>query len=243
VNGEQALEIARSRHAVQPEQSSDFGRARRQQMIMLGIKQKAVSANGLAKAPQLMSALESDFKTDMDINDLTALYNWGINLPESQIIRVGLTANDFLDFFANGPCAPPRTTSALCPEDPTYGQIHNYFANAFVDPKVLSEKAPVEIANASLNSADLGPRITTALTPLGFQFEGNPVRRKYIAQSVIYDYSGGAFPQTVDGLSRYFGMPVQQVTPQTGPPAAGQATDGIVVVVGGDVARHWYGLG
>ena len=33
VNGEQALRLARSREAVQPEQSSDFGRARRQQQI------------------------------------------------------------------------------------------------------------------------------------------------------------------------------------------------------------------
>ena len=56
VNGEQALELARSRHAVQPDQASDFGRARRQQMIMLAIKQKAISVNGLAKAPQLRTS-------------------------------------------------------------------------------------------------------------------------------------------------------------------------------------------
>jgi LCP family protein required for cell wall assembly len=242
VNGEQALELARSRHAVQPEQSSDFGRARRQQMIMLAIKQKAVSVNGLAKAPQLMSALENDFKTDMSIADMTALYNWGVNLPESQIIRLALTASDFLIFGANGACAPPSTTSALCPEDPSYTQIRKYLEGAFVDPKVLNEKAPVQLANASLNSTDLGQRLQLALAPLGVQFEGNPVRRKYVAQSVIYDYSGGAFPQTAEWLSQYFGAPVQQVTPQTAPPVAGQATDGIVVVMGGDFAKRWYGL-
>jgi LCP family protein required for cell wall assembly len=243
VNGEQALELARSRHAVQAEQASDFGRARRQQMIILAIKQKAVSANGLAKAPQLMSALENDFRTDMTINDLTALYNWGINLPESQIVRVALTASDFLTFGANGACAPPASTSALCPEDPSYSQIRNYFANVFVDPKVLAEKAPVQLVNASLNSTDLAPRLQTALTPLGMQFEGNPVRKRYTAQSVIYDYSGGAFPQTADWLSQYFGAPVQQVTAQTAPPVAGQSSDGLVVVLGGDFARRWYGLG
>jgi LCP family protein required for cell wall assembly len=243
VNGEQALELARSRHARQPEQASDFGRARRQQMIMLAIKEKAVSVNGLAKAPQLMAALENDFRTDMSINDLTALYNWGVNLPESQIVRVALTNNDFLTFGANGACAPPTSTSALCPEDPTYGQIRSYFANVFVDPKVVAEKAPVQLANASLNTSDLGPRLQAALTPLGVQFEGNPVRKRYTAQSVIYDYSGGAFPQTAQWLSQYFGAPVQQVTPQTAPPVAGQATDGLVVVLGGDFARRWYGLG
>src|SRR5207237_3581379 len=40
LNGEQALQVARSRHAVQPQQSSDFGRAHRQQDIMQAIKQK-----------------------------------------------------------------------------------------------------------------------------------------------------------------------------------------------------------
>jgi hypothetical protein len=212
-------------------------------MIMLAIKQKAVSVNGLAKAPQLMSALENDFRTDMSINDLTALYNWGINLPESQIVRVALTATDFLTFGANGACAPPASTSALCPEDPSYSQIRNYFANVLVDPKVLAEKAPVQLANASLNSTDLAPRLQAALTPLGVQFEGNPVRKRYAAQSVIYDYSGGAFPQTAAWLSQYFGAPVQQVTPQTAPPVAGQSSDGLVVVLGGDFARRWYGLG
>src|SRR6266478_7731626 len=46
LNGEAALEIARSRHAIQPEQSSDFGRARRQQDIMQAIKKKATTVNG-----------------------------------------------------------------------------------------------------------------------------------------------------------------------------------------------------
>ena len=201
-----------------------------------------VSIDGLAKAPQLMSALENDFRTDMTLTDIKALYDWGANLPESQIVRVALTASDFLTFGANGACAPPGNTSALCPEDPTYGQIHNYIANVFVDPRVLSEKAPVQLANASLNSSDLGQRVQLALAPLGVQFEGNPVRRKYTAQAVIYDYSGGAFPQTAQWLSQYFGAPVQQVTPQTAPPVAGQSTDGLVVVMGGDFARRWYGL-
>src|SRR6202521_2968432 len=58
LNGEQALEIARSRHAIQAAQSSDFGRARRQQDIMEAIKKKATSVNGFSKAPQLLNALQ-----------------------------------------------------------------------------------------------------------------------------------------------------------------------------------------
>src|SRR5690348_11330091 len=49
LNGEQALEVARSRHASEPQQASDFGRAKRQQDIMVAIKQKAVTVDGFAK--------------------------------------------------------------------------------------------------------------------------------------------------------------------------------------------------
>src|SRR5260370_19912789 len=51
LNGEQALEIARSRHAIEPEQSSDFGRALRQQDIMQAIKRKPTTVTGCATAP------------------------------------------------------------------------------------------------------------------------------------------------------------------------------------------------
>src|ERR1700674_5374782 len=74
LNGEQALEIARSRHAIQAEQLSDFGRARRQQDIMEAIKKKATSVNGFSKAPQLLDALQKHIHTDMTISDVKAVY-------------------------------------------------------------------------------------------------------------------------------------------------------------------------
>src|SRR5260370_38945444 len=46
LNGQQALQVSRSRHAHQPQQSSDFGRAHRQQDIMQAIKKKATTVNG-----------------------------------------------------------------------------------------------------------------------------------------------------------------------------------------------------
>ncbi|TMF34081.1 MAG: LytR family transcriptional regulator, partial [Chloroflexi bacterium] len=88
LNGEQALEVARSRHAIQPEQSSDFGRAKRQQDIMQAIKKKATTVNGFAKAPQLLSALQKNINTDLTLSDMKAIFDWGKNLPDSAIIRI-----------------------------------------------------------------------------------------------------------------------------------------------------------
>src|SRR6202521_5831043 len=92
LNGEQALQVARSRHAQQAQQSSDFGRARRQQDIMQAIKKKATTVNGFSKAPQLLDALQKNIHTDMTLSDMKAVYDWGKNLPDTSIIRVALTA-------------------------------------------------------------------------------------------------------------------------------------------------------
>src|SRR5438309_1076036 len=123
LNGEQALEIARSRHAIEAEQSSDFGRARRQQQIMEAIKVKATTVNGFAKAPQLLDALQKNIHTDMSLSDMKAIYDWGKNLPDSSIIRIALTApsgtaaGNLLDTYD---CGMGAGVSQLCPDDPTF---------------------------------------------------------------------------------------------------------------------------
>src|SRR5229473_350516 len=135
LNGEQALEIARSRHAVQPEQSSDFGRARRQQDIMQAIKKKATTVNGFSKAPQLLSALQNNINTDTSLSDMRAIYDWGKNLPDASIIRAALTAGDG-NLLHAGNCGLGPAVSQLCADDPSFGMIHSYIASLLVDPAV-----------------------------------------------------------------------------------------------------------
>src|SRR5947209_5116487 len=172
LNGEQALQVARSRHAVQPQQSSDFGRARRQQDIMQAIKQKATTVNGFAKAPQLLDALQKNIHTDMALSDMKAIYDWGKNLPDSSIIRWALTApsgsadGNLLDAFD---CGMGPGVSQLRADDQSYNMIHNYLASIFIDPKTLGEKAPVQIANGTTSFAGLDRRVTSMLDPTGLQ--------------------------------------------------------------------------
>src|SRR3989442_6901979 len=154
LNGEQALQVARSRHAVQPQQSSDFGRAHRQQDIMQAIKQKATTVNGFAKAPQLLDALQKNIHTDMSLSDMKAIYDWGKNLPDSSFIRTALTApsgvadGNLIDAFD---CGMGPGVSQLCADDPSFAMIHRYIASLLIDPAVLAEKAPVQIANGANN--------------------------------------------------------------------------------------------
>jgi LCP family protein required for cell wall assembly len=243
LNGEQALQVARSRHAVEPQQSSDFGRAHRQQDIMQAIKKKATTVNGFSKAPQLLDALQKNIHTDMTLSDMKAVYDWGKNLPDSSILRIALTApsavgdGNLLDSYN---CGMGPNVSQLCPDDQSYNMIHKYLASIFIDPKTLGEKAPVQFANGASNFAGLDSRVTTMLDPTGLQL-ADPVGHRASAQTVILDYSGGQFPLTTKWLQNYFGATVVAATPTNPAPAAGQQTYGLVVVLGHDFALRFLG--
>lgn len=240
VDGEKALQLARSRHAVQPVQATDFGRSRRQQLILNGIRKQAATVNGLAKAPALMDALQKNFKTDMDLTDLSSLYNWGGKMPDSSIVRVGLTQDDLVNrFFQQPGSCGPWGSDVICPIDPTFKVIQNYFASLFVDPGALAEKAPVQIVNATFSVEDMGDRVTRSLQPLGLNVQSAVRRRPAMTQSTIYDYSGGKFPQTAQWLEHYFAV---KVVPGPDPtPTPGQAQQGFVVELGRDYGLRWLG--
>jgi LCP family protein required for cell wall assembly len=243
LNGEQALEIARSRHAVQPQQASDFGRARRQQDIMQAIKKKTTTVNGFAKAPALLDSLQKNIHTDMSLSDMKAIYDWGKNLPDSSIIRVAITApsggaeGNLLDY---GDCGLGAYVSQLCPDDPSFNMVHKYLASILIDPKTLSEKAPVQVVNGANNFPGLDNRVTVMLDPTGLQM-ADPVGHRPSPQTVILDYSNGQFPLTTKWLQNFFGGTVVAATPTNPAPASGQQTYGLVVVVGHDFALRWLG--
>jgi hypothetical protein len=118
--------------------------------------------------------------------------------------------------------------------------IHAYINSIFIDPKTLAEKAPVQIANGSNNFSDLASRVTSMLDPTGLQLN-DPVGYHALAHTVIYDYSGGQFPQTAAWLQSYFGGTVVAASPTSPTPARGQQTYGLVVVVGHDYALRFLG--
>jgi hypothetical protein len=81
--------------------------------------------------------------------------------------------------------------------------------------------------------------VGNVLNPLGLAVSNGP-RRPASAQTVIYDYSGGRYPETAAWLEEFFGARVVPVaTPVAG--SVGGARQGLVVAVGSDYARRWYG--
>jgi LCP family protein required for cell wall assembly len=243
LNGEQALQVARSRHAIETDQASDFGRSRRQQDIMEAIKAKATTVNGFAKAPQLLDALQKNIHTDMSLSDMKAIYDWGKNLPDSSIIRIALTAPAAAtpgNFLYSGDCGLGGA-SQLCPEDPSFRMVRQFINSVFISPAILAERAPVQFVNGSYTYSDLADRVTNMLDPLGLQLN-DPVMHQSSGRTVILDYSGGRFPLTAKWLANYFGATVVNATPASPTPAPGQQTYGLVVVLGHDFGVRWYAL-
>jgi LCP family protein required for cell wall assembly len=68
MDGERALRYARSRMS-----TSDFDRAERQQLILLAIREKALSLNLIPKLPSLIATTGSMVKTDMTANEMIEL--------------------------------------------------------------------------------------------------------------------------------------------------------------------------
>ncbi len=244
VNGEQALEIARSRHASEPEQASDFARAKRQQMILAAIRQKAMSIDALPKVPTLMDQLQGEFQTDLTLNDITALYNFMRSVPNGSIGHFAITDSNLLVSFGPGSAGScgPSDQYVLCSEDPTYQMWHAIFSRVFVPTQVLGERAPVELVNATYSLSDLQDRTADVLRQLGLQVAGT-ARGQHSDRTVIYDESGGKYPQTVAWLQGLFGAEVAPAGQGAGEPAAGAASGGLVVVMGSDFGRHWLGMG
>jgi LCP family protein required for cell wall assembly len=236
VNGEQALEIARSRDAVEVDQQSDFARAKRQQQIVASIKKQMLTVNGFTKLPGLMSALSDNFKTDLTIDDLTAIYNWGKNLDQSQALHYALTDANLLGV---GGCGPSYAGYILCPDDPTYSMIHAFVGQTFPPPAVLLGQAPVQVVWGG-NPYYLSDGIDSELTPYGFKI-ADPVRTGIApATTVIYDFSGGLYPDSSTFLAQIFGAQVVSVTPEAPAPAGFASNQGFVIDVGHDFGRRWY---
>jgi hypothetical protein len=90
--------------------------------------------------------------------------------------------------------------------------------------------------NASASSTDVQARLVRILGPFGLAVTDG-AQAPPAAKTIVYDRSGGKYPQTAAWLQEFFGATVQPA-----PAPAGADGSGLVVVIGSDYARRWFGL-
>lgn len=214
MNGEQALEYARSR-----ETTSDFDRSRRQQLILLAVRQRVFSLNAIPKMFSLLTALSDNVRTNLRPQDMQQLVALAGQIKDANIHRVSIDTSNFLrsGYSSDG-------QYILQPLDPTYGTLQHYLASVLPDSALLSTGATFKVDDGSQNYwvpyGDGSPaRISTSLfQAIGLHATAGPASSRAVRQTEILDGSGGKNAQLVAWLQSYFGAVVNPVAaPATGP--------------------------
>ncbi len=101
LNGEMALKYARFRH----DDQGDFGRAHRQQQVILAVRDQVLRANKfpelLPKAPQLAATLEQAVQTDLSLDQILRLAKLGTQMDQDSI--TGEVVDETMVLFSTTP--------------------------------------------------------------------------------------------------------------------------------------------
>ncbi len=124
MDGERALEYARSRH-----ETSDLDRADRQQQVLLAIRQKALQLDIIPKLPALLGEYKNLVKTDLSPIEILALANLMKDIKSDNIER------QVIDINMVHPWMRPDGAQVLIPDRP---KIRALFEKMFNTPSATS---------------------------------------------------------------------------------------------------------
>ena len=77
---------------------SDIGRGARQRQVLWALREQAVNGNLIARFPQLWSAFQNTFETDLGLLDLIGLARFGITLDKANVRAGGITLSDLQEY-------------------------------------------------------------------------------------------------------------------------------------------------
>ena len=153
MNGTVALQYARSRHS-----ENDFGRAHRQQVVLMAIKDRALQLDVIPKLPTLISALRDMVDTDM---------------PPQEILRLATISRDVRDNGVRTLVIDDKLATPFVSEEgadllmPNKPEIRKSIAALLADPVVQQEAAKIELVNGTTRSG-LATRTGDYLLDRGF---------------------------------------------------------------------------
>jgi LCP family protein required for cell wall assembly len=212
-DGERALEYARSR-----ETTSDFDRSRRQQLIMLAVRQRVFSLNAVPRMLSLLGALQDNVRTNLRPADLRPLADLAGQIKDPDIRRVSIDTSNLLRSGYSG------GQYILRPLDPTYGALQQFIAMALPDPSLLVKPVGFQVQDGSrrywlpYGIGTPASIMTSLLQAEGWQASLAPPAIQKVTQTQILDGTNGQAAATVGWLQRYFGGVITPVpAPASGP--------------------------
>lgn len=148
LNGETALKYARSR-----ETTSDFDRSRRQQQILIALKDKLLSAGTLSnpkKISNIFTILGEHFKTDLGTSEIKYISSISDELTKKEI------ATKIFDTSPSGGLNSSNYSGyTLSPVTGDFIAINTVIKNIYLIPEILAEEPTVILKRPTPNSSSL----------------------------------------------------------------------------------------
>jgi LCP family protein required for cell wall assembly len=205
MDGASALKYSRSR-----ETTSDFARAARQQQVLVALRQKALQLSTLTnplKLTGLIEAVGDHLRTDLQLGDLQRLAQIAKDIDATKITQKVLDTGSADSLLVDGTGEISGAGSIELPKagEFDYSQIHDFVKNIFVDHYITDENARVEVQNGT-SVPGLAQKVVQSLQAAHYNV-GAPVNAPATqATTVIYDYTNGTKPYTINYLERRFGV-------------------------------------
>ena len=206
MTGEQALIFARSRHGNNGE-GSDFARSRRQQLVMLAVRDKLLSLGTLTDANKLADmyrAISDHLQTNLSVWDLLRFAPMAKDFSRENMTLTTLTdAPDGLLVSGNVGGA-----YMLFPKEPDWSQIRTVVQNPFetssrrAEAVKPEESIKLEIKNGTFRT-NFAAQASAKLETSGYEITnlGNAIKRGFERTS-IYDLTGGKKPKELARLQK-----------------------------------------
>jgi polyisoprenyl-teichoic acid--peptidoglycan teichoic acid transferase len=211
-DGDTALKYARSRKT-----SSDYDRAKRQQDIILAIRQKAENMSLLTdfgKLGDFFQLYRKNVNTDMGLTQTVALAKVGLGIDYGNVVSAvlnddpaqmgGLLYTPAKEFYGG--------QFVLLPEDLKDTQL--FMDLVLIHPEILLENAQVSVLNGSMTSG-LASRMAVRLRRLGFHVIdiGNHKSDRPVFRTFLKDFTGGKDLRTKKILEKVFDVNHTEVIP------------------------------
>ena len=245
MDGETALKFARSRHGDNGE-GSDFGRSRRQQKMLLALKEKVLSYNTLLnpiKINSIINSLEAHITTNLEFSDIMTLIKQVRELDTANVVT--LTLDDSPAGYLRSAFSSAGAF-ILVPKSGNFSEIRLAIKNIFSGASIAGKSnapaqdapagylpaAKIEIQNGTWN-AGLAARIKKRLNNIDIEVEtvGNS-ESKPIEKSGVYQiHSGSAATALINAIVSELQIPAFEIA--TGSIRAATGTD-ILIILGAD---------
>jgi polyisoprenyl-teichoic acid--peptidoglycan teichoic acid transferase len=194
LDGKTALKYARSRH---DDPLGDFGRAHRQQQVMLAVRDRVMQINALPKllprANEIATTLGEAVQTDLSVQQVIELAKLGTQIDRSRI------KSGFIDQTVTLPFTTPDNDQVLIPlRDETRKLVRDTLLTAPPMASASGTAAPPEplasiVVQNGTTLVGLAGQTASALKALGFnvvQYGNTDDNRSDYAQTEIIVYTG-----------------------------------------------------